>query len=87
MMDVEVVVPEDYVGEVIGGFSARRGHIRGMETRAGVQIISADVPLATMFGYVTDLRSGTQGRATFTMQFDRYEKLPDSVLEEVIASI
>jgi elongation factor G len=87
MMDVEVVVPEKYVGEVISGFSSRRGRIRGMETRASVQIISADLPLANMFGYATDLRSGTQGRATFSMQFDRYEKLPESVSEEIIANL
>ncbi|MEW6267572.1 MAG: elongation factor G [Thermodesulfobacteriota bacterium] len=84
IMEVEVVTPEDFVGEVLGDLSARRGRVRGLEARSGVQVISAEVPLATMFGYVTDLRSKTQGRATFTMQFGKYSPLPDSVLDEVI---
>ena len=84
LMDVEVVTPEDFVGDVMGDLSSRRGRVRGMDSRSGVQVISADVPLATMFGYATDLRSKTQGRATFTMQFGRYETVPDSILAEVM---
>lgn len=85
MMDVEVVTPEEFVGDVMGDLSSRRGKVRGMESRSGVQAVSADVPLASMFGYATDLRSKTQGRATFTMQFGKYEPVPDSVLNEVIS--
>jgi elongation factor G len=84
LMEVEVVTPEDFVGDVMGDLSSRRGRVRGMESRAGVQVITADVPLAAMFGYATDLRSKTQGRATFTMQFGRYETVPESVLADVL---
>jgi elongation factor G len=69
----------------MGDLSSRRGRVRGLDDRAGVKVITADVPLATMFGYATDLRSNTQGRATFTMQFGRYEQLPESVLEDVLS--
>lgn len=84
IMSLEVVVPEEFVGEVLGDLNARRGRIKQLENRRGVQIIQAEVPLATMFGYATDLRSATQGRATFTMQFDHYEPVPQSLAEEII---
>jgi elongation factor G len=83
-MDVEVITPEDFVGDVMGDLSSRRGRIKGVESRAGVQVVSVEVPLAAMFGYATDLRSKTQGRATFTMQFGRYEPVPDSVLGQIL---
>jgi elongation factor G len=78
---VEVVTPEEFMGDVIGDLNRRRGHVKGMEQRGNAQVISADVPLSTMFGYSTDLRSGTQGRATYTMQFDRYEEVPAKIAE------
>ncbi len=87
VMKVEVVVPEEYMGEVLGDLSARRGHIGGMEKRGSTQIIRATVPLAEMFGYATDLRSCTQGRASYTMHFLRYEQTPASIAEEVIARV
>ena len=87
IMSVEVVVPEDYMGEVIGDLNSRRGRIMGMEGRAGAQVIGAMVPLAQMFGYATDLRSATQGRATYTMTFHHYEQVPKSVSEEIIAKV
>jgi len=80
---VEVVTPEEFMGDVIGDLNRRRGHVKGMEQRGNAQVITADVPLATMFGYSTDLRSGTQGRATYTMQFDRYEEVPPNIAEKV----
>jgi elongation factor G len=80
---VEVVTPEEYMGDVIGDLNRRRGQVKGMEQRGNAQVITADVPLATMFGYSTDLRSGTQGRATYTMQFDRYEEVPPNIAETV----
>ncbi|MEA2197986.1 MAG: elongation factor [Solirubrobacteraceae bacterium] len=80
---VEVVTPEEYMGDVIGDLNRRRGQVKGMEQRGNAQVITADVPLATMFGYSTDLRSGTQGRATYTMQFDRYEEVPPNIAESV----
>jgi len=83
--DVEVVVPEEYMGDVMGDLNSRRGHILGMEPRPGVQAIRAQVPLATMFGYATDLRSVTQGRATYTMQFSHYAEVPPSIAEEIVA--
>ncbi len=86
-MSVEVVVPEDYVGEVIADLNARRGRIQGMNPRGNVQVIGALVPLGEMFGYATDLRSATQGRATFTMHFHQYEEAPKSVGEEVVAKV
>jgi elongation factor G len=85
MMRVEVVVPEEYMGDVIGDLYSRRGQIQGRESRAGSQIINTQVPLATMFGYATELRSRTQGRGSFTMHFSHYEEAPVSVSEEVIA--
>ena len=76
--------PEEYLGDVMGDLNSRRGHVLGLEPRGNAQVISARVPLATMFGYATDLRSTTQGRATFTMQFDRYEDVPQSIAGEVV---
>src|SRR5438874_1656526 len=85
VMRVEVVVPKDYMGDVMGNLASRRGHIQSQEDRGGTQIIQARVPLSEMFGYATDLRSRTQGRATYSMHFDRYEPAPQSVSEEVVA--
>jgi len=85
IMKVEVVVPEDYMGDVMGDLNSRRGRIMGMENRGGAQIINSHVPLANMFGYATDLRSATQGRATYTMVFDHYEPVPKAIAEEIIA--
>jgi elongation factor G len=87
IMSVEVVVPEDYMGDVIGDLNSKRGRIMGMDSRAGAQVISAMVPLASMFGYSTDLRSATQGRATYAMTFDHYEPVPKSVAEEIVAKV
>ena len=83
--DVEVVVPEEYMGDVIGDLNSRRGHITGMELRAGAQVIRALVPLAEMFGYATDLRSMTQGRAAYTMRFSHYAEVPAEIATEIIA--
>ena len=83
--DVEVVVPEEYMGDVIGDLNGRRGHILGMEARSGAQVIHATVPLAEMFGYATDVRSMTQGRATYTMQFSHYAEVPSTIAQEIIA--
>ena len=83
-MDVEVVTPDDYLGDVMGDLNGRRGRVQSMEARAGAQVVRAQVPLSEMFGYATDLRSRTQGRATFTMQFDHYEKVPASLAEALI---
>jgi len=83
IMKVEVVVPIDFMGDVIGDLNSRRGKIKGMEERSGAQVINADVPLSEMFGYSTTLRSMSQGRATYTMQFSHYEKVPASVSEAV----
>lgn len=82
--DVEVVTPEEYMGDVMGDLNSRRGMIQGMEARSGAQVIKAYVPLSEMFGYSTDLRSATQGRATYTMIFDHYEKVPQSVAKKII---
>ncbi len=87
IMAVEVVTPEEYMGDVMGDLSSRRGKIMGMESRAGAQVVNAHVPLAKMFGYSTDLRSATQGRATYTMVFDHYEQVPRAISEEVIAKV
>ncbi len=80
---VEVVTPEEFMGEVIGDLNRRRGHILGMEQRGNAQVVTAEVPLAEMFGYATDVRSNTQGRATYTMQFDRYEMVPPNIAEGI----
>ncbi len=85
IMSVEVVTPEDYLGDVMGDLNGRRGKVQAMEARAGAQVISCFVPLSEMFGYATDLRSRTQGRATFSMQFDHYEKVPASISEALVA--
>ncbi|MGZ5966988.1 MAG: elongation factor G [Polyangiales bacterium] len=87
IMKVEVVVPELYMGDVIGDLNSRRGQIRGMNQRANTQVIDAEVPLAMMFGYSTDLRSKTQGRATYTMQFSHYAQVPGNVQEEIVAKV
>ena len=87
IMRVEVVVPKDYMGDVMGDLASRRGRIQSQEDRGGTQIINARVPLSEMFGYATDLRSRTQGRATYSMHFDRYEQAPQNVSEEVVARI
>jgi elongation factor G len=87
VMRVEVVVPKDYLGDVMGDLASRRGRIQSQEDRGGTQIINARVPLSEMFGYATDLRSRTQGRATYSMHFDRYEQAPQNVSEEVVARI
>jgi len=84
IMAVEVVTPEEYLGDVMGDLNSRRGKVQNMEARAGAQVIRADVPLSEMFGYATDLRSKTQGRANFTMQFDHYERVPAGLAEEII---
>ena len=85
VMKVEVVLPEEYMGDVIGDLNSRRGRIEGMEARPGTQIIKSVVPLSTMFGYATDLRSRTQGRATYTMHFSHYEEVPKQIADEIIA--
>jgi len=87
VMKVEVVVPEEYMGDVLGDLSGRRGRIGALEKRGSAQIIRSTVPLAEMFGYATDLRSRTQGRASYTMHFLRYEQLPNTIEEEVIARV
>ncbi len=87
IMSVEVVVPEDFMGDVIGDLNSRRGKVLGMDTRPAAQAIDARVPLAQMFGYATDLRSMTQGRATYTMQFSHYEPVPANVAEGIIAKL
>ena len=87
VMRVEVVVPKDYMGDVMGNLASRRGQIQSQEDRGGTQIINARVPLSEMFGYATDLRSRTQGRATYSMHFDRYEPAPSNVSEEVVARV
>jgi len=85
IMKVEVTTPEEFMGDVIGNLNARRGRVEGMEARAGAQVINAMVPLANMFGYTTELRSMTQGRATSSMEFDHYEPLPDALAKELVA--
>jgi len=87
IMAVEVVVPEEYMGDVIGDLNSRRGRIMGMESRGGAQIVKSEVPLSSMFGYATDLRSSTQGRATYTMVFDHYEQVPKAISEEIVAKV
>ncbi|MGH8875722.1 MAG: elongation factor G, partial [Acidimicrobiia bacterium] len=85
VMAVEVVTPEEYMGDVMGDLSARRGKIEGMAQRGNAQVVRAQVPLAEMFGYATDLRSRTQGRATYTMQFHSYQDVPQAIAEEIVA--
>jgi elongation factor G len=85
VMDVEVTTPDEFMGDVIGDLNSRRGQIQGMEMRAGAQVVRAHVPLSAMFGYATDLRSATQGRAVYSMQFDHYAPLPSNLAEEFVA--
>jgi elongation factor G len=82
-MKVEVVTPEDYMGDVVGDLNRRRGLVQGMDDGYGSKVIRAEVPMAEMFGYSTDLRSATQGRAQYTMEFARYAEVPDSLLERI----
>jgi elongation factor G len=84
LMKVEVEVPEEYMGDVIGDLNRRRGQVNSMSDRSGNKIVDAHVPLSEMFGYSTDLRSSTQGRATYSMEFDHYEEVPKNVSEEII---
>jgi elongation factor G len=86
IMDVEVVTPADYMGDIIGDLSSRRGKIGGMVERAGARVIGASVPLGEMFGYSTTLRSMSQGRAVYTMQFAHYEEVPKTKADEIVAS-
>ena len=85
LMDCEIVTPEEFMGDVVGDVNRRRGKVRSMELRSGAQVISAFIPLAEMFGYATELRSMTQGRASYTMQFDHYEPVPAQVKEILLA--
>lgn len=85
-MKVEVVVPEEYMGDVMGDINSRRGRVEGMESRAGAQVVRGYVPLSEMFGYATDLRSKTQGRGTYTMQFDHYEPVPANIAEKILGN-
>ena len=87
IMAVEVVTPEDYMGDVMGDLSSRRGRIEGMEANGNVQTVKAQVPLSEMFGYSTDLRSRTQGRATYTMQFDSYQQVPEAISSEIVKRV
>ena len=87
IMSVEVVTPDEYMGDVIGDLSSRRGKIEGMDQRGSAQVIRAQVPLSEMFGYATDLRSRTQGRAVYTMQFNSYQEVPDSIAKEIVARV
>ena len=87
IMKVEVVTPEDYMGDIIGDLNSRRGQVGGMDSRGNARVIDAMVPLANMFGYVNNLRSMSQGRAQFTMQFDHYEQVPQAVADEVKAKL
>ena len=81
---VEVVTPEEFMGDVIGDLNRLRGHVTGMEQRGNALVVSGYVPLAELFGYATDLRSNTQGRATYTMQFERYDEVPPNIAERVV---
>jgi elongation factor G len=83
-MRVEVVTPEDYMGDVMGDLNRRRGMVQGMSDSPSGKVVNAEVPLAEMFGYSTDLRSATQGRATYTMEFDKYAIVPSNVAEAII---
>jgi elongation factor G len=84
IFSVEVVTPEEYMGDVIGDLNRRRGRVNGMEPRGNAQVVSAHVPLSEMFGYATDVRTMSQGRATYTMQFDKYEEVPPNIAEKVV---
>jgi elongation factor G len=84
IMKVEVVTPEDYMGDVMGDLNRRRGMVQGMDDSPSGKVVRAEVPLAEMFGYSTDLRSATQGRATYTMEFDKYAIVPGNVADAII---
>jgi elongation factor G len=86
-MDVEVIVPEEYLGEVMGDLNSRRGKIKGINPRRDAQVVDASAPLSEMFGYATRLRSLTQGRAIFTLQFAKYEIVPQSISEKVLERV
>jgi elongation factor G len=85
MMSVEVTTPDDYMGDVIGDLNSRRGQVQAMDERSGARVVRALVPLSEMFGYVGDLRSRTQGRASYSMQFDSYAQVPRAVADEIVA--
>jgi elongation factor G len=87
LMNLEIVAPDEYLGDVVGDINARRGKIEGMEMRSGSRVITIHVPLAEMFGYATTLRTLTQGRGVFTMEFARYERTPQGVQDEIVARI
>jgi elongation factor G len=87
IMSVEVVSPDEYTGPITGDLNKRRGLMKGMDTKAGAQVIKADVPLSELFGYVTDLRTITSGRAAASLTFSHYEKVPDSLAEKIIAKV
>jgi elongation factor G len=87
IMAVEVVTPEEYMGDVMGDLSSRRGRIGSMEARGNTQVVNATVPLSEMFGYSTDLRSRTQGRATYTMQFSEYQQVPEAIAQEIVKRV
>ncbi len=87
IMSVEVVTPEEYMGDVMGDLSSRRGRVGGMEARGNTQVVNAQVPLSEMFGYSTDLRSRTQGRATYTMQFSEYQQVPEAIAQEIVKRV
>jgi elongation factor G len=87
IMGVEVVTPDEYMGDVMGDLSSRRGRIEGMEARGNTQVVRAQIPLSEMFGYSTDLRSRTQGRATYTMQFDSYQEVPNAIATDIIKRV
>jgi elongation factor G len=86
-MQVEVVTPEEYMGSVVGDLNSRRGRIEGMEALGNSQVVRAQVPLSEMFGYSTDLRSATQGRATYTMQFAVYQEVPTNVANDIVKRV
>ena len=87
IMSVEVVTPEDYMGDIIGDLNSRRGQVGSMDTRGNARVVTAMVPLANMFGYVNNLRSASQGRATFSMTFDHYDQVPQAVADEVVTKL
>jgi len=87
IMAVEVVTPDEYMGDVMGDLSSRRGRIEGMEARGNTQVVKSQIPLSEMFGYSTDLRSRTQGRATYTMQFDSYQEVPNAIAADIIKRV
>jgi elongation factor G len=87
IMKMEVLTPEENMGDVVGDLNRRRGVIKGMDSRGGAQVVKADVPLSEMFGYVTDLRTITSGRASSTMEFSHYAECPNNISEEVIAKV